>query len=132
MSESKVGDAEPVTTNNVGVGDGLPVPAGVIGETLKADLTDPKRKRGTYALLQRAIDITLDIPMEAMRFACMTAVQDLKSPDDRIRSRAREFLFKVQDSGIGAATGLDRMSRLDEGQATERVELKPIVLEQRD
>lgn len=115
-----------------GVGEGLPVPVSEVGETLKADLLDPKRKRGTYAILQRAIDITLDIPMEAMRFACMTAVQDLKSPDDRIRSRAREFLFKVQDSGIGASVSLDRMSRLDEGQATDRIELKPIVLEQRD
>ena len=115
-----------------GVGEGLPVPASEVGETLKADLLDPKRKRGTYAILQRAIDITLDIPMDAMRFACMTAVQDLKSPDDRIRSRAREFLFKVQDSGIGAAVSLDRVSRLDEGQATDRIELKPIVLEARD
>lgn len=132
MSEAQEGQAGPMMPSNAGVGDGLPVPAAGVGETLKADLTDPRRKRGTYAILQRAIDITLDIPIEAMRFACMTAVQDLKSPDDRIRSRAREFLFKVQDSGIGAATGLDRMSRLDEGQATERVELKPIVLEQRD
>jgi hypothetical protein len=132
MSEPQPGLAADIVAINVGVGEGSSTPTTGVGETLKADLLDPKRKRGTYAILQRAIDITLDIPMEAMRFACMTAVQDLKSPDDRIRSRAREFLFKVQDSGIGAAVSLDRMGRLDEGQATDRIELKPIVLEARD
>jgi len=100
-----------------------------VGETLAADLADPHRKRGTYALLQRAIDIAMDIPYDAMRVACMTAVRDLQSPDDRIRSRAREFLFKVQDSGIGAVVGLDRMTRLDEGTATENVAIAAITPE---
>lgn len=100
-----------------------------VGETLAADLADPHRKRGTYALLQRAIDIATDVPYDAMRIACMTAVRDLQSPDDRIRSRAREFLFKVQEHGIGAAVGLDRMTRLDEGTATENVAVASITPE---
>lgn len=106
-----------------------PNPPTGVGETLAADLADPHRKRSTYALLQRAIDIATDVPYDAMRIACMTAVRDLQSPDDRIRSRAREFLFKVQEHGIGAAVGLDRMTRLDEGTATENVAVASITPE---
>lgn len=100
-----------------------------VGETLAADLADPHRKRGTYALLNRAINIALDIPYEAMTLACDTAVRDLTSPDDRIRSRAREFLFKVQDSGIGAVIGLDKINRLDDGMSTENVVIAAITPE---
>jgi hypothetical protein len=100
-----------------------------VSETLISDLNDPHRKRGTYALLQRAIDVAMDIPFDAMRLASVTAVRDLSSNDDRIRSRAREFLLKVQDSGIGAAVGLDRIGRLDEGMATENVAVAAITPE---
>lgn len=104
-------------------------PTKLIGETLAADLEDPHRKRGTYALFGRAISIALDVPYDAMRVACMTAVRDLSNNDDRIRSRAREFLFKVQDSGITAAQGLDRIQRLDDGTATENVAIAAITPE---
>jgi hypothetical protein len=128
-------------TQSGGVGEGLPAkskkpkkkpPAPVekvVGDTLIQDLNDPHRKRGTYALLQRAIDVAMDIPFEAMRMASMTAVRDLSSSDDRIRSRAREFLLKVQDSGVGSAVGLDRMVRLDDGTSTENVAIASITPE---
>lgn len=93
---------------------------------IAADLADPHRKRGTYLLLERAIRVAMDVPYDAMILACQTAIQDLHSPDDRTRSRAREFLFKAQDSGIGAAIGLDRMMRLDDGTATENVAIASI------
>lgn len=104
-------------------------PSKPVGETLAADLADPHRKRGTYALLERAISIAMDIPYDAMRIACMTAVKDLQHPDDRIRSRAREFLFKVQDSGVGACVGLDRINRLDDGVSTENISIAAITPE---
>jgi len=93
---------------------------------LALDLADPHRKRGTYLLLERAIRIAMDVPYDAMVLACQTAIQDLASADDRTRSRAREFLFRAQDSGIGAAVGLDRMMRLDDGTATENVAIASI------
>jgi hypothetical protein len=113
-----------------GVGGGSQAQAvKAVPDSIAEGLADPHRKRGTYALLQRAIDVAMDIPFDAMRLASLTAVRDLNSNDDRIRSRAREFLLKVQDSGIGAAVDFDRINRLDEGTATENIAVAAITPE---
>lgn len=87
--------------------------------SIAGDVRDPNRKRSTYRLLERAINIALSIPEEAMRAAWESAVVDLKDQDGRVRARAREFMVKVQDSGIASALGLDKIERLDRGDPTE-------------
>jgi hypothetical protein len=99
------------------------------GSAIIESFQDPHRRRGAYVMLQRAISLALDVPFDAMKVACMTAVKDLANPDDRIRSRAREFLLKVQESGIGASVDLDRVQRLDDGMATENISVASITPE---
>ena len=99
------------------------------GAAVIESFQDPHRRRGAYVMLQRAISLALDVPFDAMKVACMTAVKDLANPDDRIRSRAREFLLKVQESGVGASVDLDRVQRLDDGMATENISVASITPE---
>ena len=103
---------------NGGQGDSAPTP-----------VIDPHHKRQSYIMLSRAVDVATDVPVEAMKGAALSAIKDMKDEDGRIRARAREFLLKLQDSGVAAAIGLDKMMRLDEGSATEHITHTTISLE---
>jgi hypothetical protein len=106
-------------------------PAAVPAQAIRDGLINAsvaERKR-TYALMSRAVEAAFDIPFDALRLACVTAVKDLGSDNDRIRSRAREFLFKVQEQGMDAGVNLDRLRRLDEGLSTENVAVASITPE---
>lgn len=96
----------------MGVGGGAP-------GTIKGDLADGNRKRSTYVMLQRAINSAMDLPEGTLKAAAGTAIRDLNDKDGRVRARAREFLLKLQDSGVAAAIGLDKIERLDDGGPTD-------------
>ena len=105
---------------------------GGTGQAIVEGLNSVRHKRQTYLMLQRALDTALDMPPDVMKACWQTAVKDLASQNDRTRIRAREFLLKMQDSGVAAALGLDKIDRLDTGQSTENVlAVKRVILEDR-
>lgn len=91
------------------------------GGTAPEHPIDPHHRRKSYIMLQRAIDVATEVPVDAMKAAYLSAIKDIGSNDGRLRARAREFLLKMQDSGVAAALGLDKIERLDSGDPTERV-----------
>lgn len=93
------------------------------------DLERGRHRRQTYSMLQRAIDSAMNLPEGTMKAAASTAIKDLSCDDGRIRARAREFLLKLQDSGVGAAIGLDKIERLDSGGATENIAVQYVIKE---
>lgn len=98
--------------------------AGVGGGTLiERDLADPHRKRGTYAILERAVSTGMDMPADTLKAAVGTAIRDMNHNDRRIVARAREFLLAVQKHSVEAAIALDKIERLDGGQDTDRATL---------
>lgn len=93
------------------------------GEVSSDPFIDPHHRRASYRMLERAINAAMDVPTKTMLAAAQTAIKDLRDGDGRIRARAREFLLKLQDSGVAAAIGIDKIERLDAGQTTENVRI---------
>jgi len=84
------------------------------GSLIERDLADPHRKRGTYAILERAVRTGMDMPADTLKAAVGTAIRDMNHNDRRIVARAREFLLAVQRHSVEAAIALDKIERLDD------------------
>ena len=97
----------------------LPEWAGGQGET-------PDRQ--SLSMIRRAVTNNWDIPdswKAALPAMCAKIATDEKK-GDRERLRAIEILRSMQRDNLDAAQVLDKVERLDEGQATDRIELGPI------
>tara|TARA_R110001592_G_scaffold122620_1_gene329532 strand:+ start:101 stop:448 length:348 start_codon:yes stop_codon:yes gene_type:complete len=84
--------------------------------------------RSALQTIKRAVTNNWEIPEEwkaALPRLCLRIAAD-DSRGDRERLRAVEILRAMQNDNLNAAQALDRVERLDSGQATERVELGPI------
>lgn len=98
-----------------------PVPAvPVVGEP-------PQRRRSALRLLQRAIENGWAIPDEVMKQApevCASILNDsMSQPRDRLR--AAEVLAAMARDKVNTAIALDKIERLEDGEATERVVISP-------
>lgn len=87
----------------------------------------PARQRSALRLLQRAVTHGWKIPEEVMQQApeiCSRILSDdMAQPRDRLR--AAEVLAAMARDKVNAAIALDKMERLDDGEATERVVITP-------
>jgi|TARA_R110000824_G_scaffold1991_4_gene9716 hypothetical protein len=84
--------------------------------------------RESLRIIKQAVTSGWDIPPEwkdSLPNLCMgIACDELRG--DRERLRAIEILRAMQRDNLDAAQVLDKVERLDVGQATERIELGPI------
>ena len=105
---------------NLGNDDNLPEWAGGSGGTAIS--------RQSLAMIKSAVINGWDIPdkwKQALPSMCLKMALD-DSKGDRERLRAIEILRAMQRDNLDAAQALDKVERLDQGQATERVELGQI------
>ena len=90
----------------------------------------PKHERQALVMLKQAVCNQWDIPdewKEALPRFCMSIVLD-QSKGDRERLRASEILRAMSRDNIDGLQALDKLERLDDGLATDRIELAPIEL----
>jgi len=94
---------------------------------------DDGHDRETMRMLITAVRNRWDIP-EGMKNAVgkIAARIALEGRTDRERLRAVELLAALDRDNIDALIACIKTQRLDSGQATERIELKPITFERRD
>jgi len=84
--------------------------------------------RESLVMLKQAVANGWEIPGEwkgALPKLCMKIALD-ESRGDRERLRAMEILRAMNRDNLDAAQVLDKVERLDGGEATERIELAPI------
>jgi hypothetical protein len=88
---------------------------------------DPRHHRETLNLLKRAVRNRWPIP-DSMREAAPRIASQiaLAGKTDRERLRAIELLAALDRDNIAALATLDKVERLEGGEATERIELLPI------
>ena len=99
--------------------DNLPEWAGGKGET---------PARSSLTMIRQAVANNWNIP-DAWKAGLPAMCAKIASDDskgDRERLRAIEILRAMQRDNLDAAQVLDRVERLDEGRATDRIELAPI------
>ena len=98
-------------------------------EPLTAEIVDPKRVRSSLRTLQRAVENGWEVPQNLIQAAPLivgTILSD-RNMSAAARLRAAEVLSAMVRDRVNAAIALDRIERLDEGSATERVEISPEV-----
>ena len=86
------------------------------------------QSRESLRLLHRAIKDQWQIPSEwkdALPNLCLQIAMD-ENKGDRERLRATEILRSMSRDNLDALQILDKIERLDGGEATERIELAPI------
>ncbi len=90
-------------------------------------IVDEKRVRSSLAMLKRAVDDGWQIPESVYRAApaicARIMADDSSSPRDRLR--AAEVLASMARDKVNAAIALDKMERLEGGDATERIVITP-------
>jgi hypothetical protein len=87
----------------------------------------PSRQKAALRLLQRAVTHGWEIPESVWRAApgiCTRILADA-SVHPRDRLRATEVLAAMARDKVNAAIALDKMERLEDGEATERVVITP-------
>ena len=87
----------------------------------------PNRQRAALRLLQRAVTQGWEIPEAVWRAApgiCSRILAN-EGATARDRLRAAEVLAAMARDKVNAAIALDKMERLDDGEATERVVITP-------
>lgn len=93
-----------------------------------AEITD-RTAASALRLLQRAVREGWQIPEGVMKAAPNTATRIMlnENAPHRDRLRAAEVLAAMMRDKVAAAIALDKMERLDDGQATERMEISPAI-----
>ena len=89
---------------------------------------EPTPTKGSLRLLKQAIGNGWEIPDEwkgALPKLCLRIALD-DNRGDRERLRAIEILRAMNRDNLDAAQAMDKVERLDQGAATERIELGPI------
>lgn len=90
---------------------------------------DKRNQKASLRLLKRAVTAGWKIPDAVMEQApdiCSRILNDDLS-QSRDRLRAAEVLAAMMRDKVAAAIALDKMERLDDGQATERMEISPAI-----
>ena len=97
-----------------------------------SELVRHDKPRGDLRLLERAIRQGWDIPTEVYRSLPRIVVGILTgSQSAREKLAAVRALTTMHKDNVDTFAVLDRSARLDEGKATERIELAPIRLTER-
>jgi hypothetical protein len=98
-----------------------------------SDLIRPEKPRGDLRLLRRAILHGWQIPEEIYATLPRVVVNIITSATTpREKLAAIKVLTTMHKDNVDTYSVADRTERLDEGQATEIVELLPIRLQTRD
>lgn len=106
----------------------LPVPADT-----PALVVERGHERQTLRMLTRAVRSRWPIPDDIRQGAPLIARRiALTGRTDREKLRAIELLAALDRDNIAALAALDKVERLDGGEATERIELLPIRIGVRD
>ena len=94
---------------------------------------DRGHDRETLRMLVRAVRERWDIPPE-MRVKAPEIARRIALGDgtEREKLRAIELLAALDRDNIAALVALDKVERLDGGEATERIELAPVRIGVRD
>ena len=94
---------------------------------------DRGHDRQTMRMLIRAVRERWDIPAE-MRLKAPEIATRIATGDgtDREKLRAIELLAALDRDNINALATLDKIERLEGGEATERIELAPVRIGVRD
>lgn len=90
---------------------------------------DKRNQKASLRLLQRAVTAGWKIPDAVMEQApdiCARILNDDLS-QSRDRLRAAEVLAAMMRDKVTAAIALDKMERLEDGEATDRVEISPAI-----
>jgi hypothetical protein len=88
----------------------------------------PSNTRQSLQMLKQAVVNGWDMPDEwkkALPNFCMSIVAD-RQKGDRERLRATEILRAMHRDNLDGLQMLDKLERLEDGSATERIELAPI------
>jgi len=103
-------------------------------EPLKDRLLTTNRPAEDLRTVMRAMREGWAVPTDVKRAAVLRAMQIVNDPlaDMRDVQRSSEFLLAIDKHLLESMKQEDAMQRLDNGQATERIELKPITFERRD
>jgi hypothetical protein len=93
-----------------------------------ADIPD-RTAASALRLLQRAVREGWQIPEGVMKAAPNTATRIMlnENAPHRDRLRAAEVLAAMHRDKVNAAIALDKIERLEGGQATERMEISPAI-----
>ena len=94
---------------------------------------DPHHIREDLRTLTAALRAGWDVPADVRTDARDIAASIMRSsPVDRDRIAAVRLLVQMRKDDVEALALLDKIGRLDSGEATERIELKPVTFERRD
>lgn len=94
---------------------------------------DPHHVREDLRTLTAALRAGWNVPDDVRQDALAIAAGIMRQSDhDRDRIAAVRLLVQMRKDDVEALALLDKIGRLESGEATERIELKPITFEQRD
>ena len=103
------------------------------GQGDSALFADKHHIRQDLRTLTAALKAGWNVPEDVRRDALAIAADIMRtSPVDRDRNAAIRLLLQMHKDDIEALTLLDKITRLETGGATERIELKPVTFERRD
>ena len=95
--------------------------------------TDPHHRRASMRVLQQAVERGWKMPEGVFESVPATVQRILDDPDasSRDRLRAADLLRSIQRDRVEAAEKLDKVERLDAGEATDIVQLQAEAEERR-
>ena len=94
---------------------------------------DPHHIREDLRTLTAALRAGWNVPDDVRRDALAVAAGIMREGDHaRDRIAAVRLLVQMRKDDVEALALLDKIGRLESGEATERIELKPITFERRD
>lgn len=103
------------------------------GQGDPALFADKHHIRQDLRTLTAALKAGWNVPEDVRKDALAIAADIMRtSPVDRDRNAAIRLLLQMHKDDIEALTLLDKITRLETGGATERIELKPVTFERRD
>jgi hypothetical protein len=97
-------------------------------ESVKADLDDPHRARGTLDLIRRAVMGGWRMSPDTAEWLPARLEQFVREGDPREAIRAAEVLARLRRDNIDAMVALHRIERLEAGDATEIVQFPKLDL----
>ena len=109
-----------------GNGDGH---AGKTSHGMVAALEDPHERRLVRRVIMDMIQTSDETPAEVWRALVASCVSDMKSDQVGARRSGRSHLLQIRQMALDASVALDRITRLDDQQATEIIGEQTIELE---
>lgn len=94
-----------------------------------AALEDPHERRLVRRVIMDMVKSVDDTPPEVWRALVESCVSDMRSDQVGARRSGRSHLLQIRQMALDASVALDKMTRLDEQQATEIIGEQTIELE---